>query len=192
MAHMPMRSTGKRNNRVRKRSLPSRKVRPAYFVSHSSAERCLSAVPKATPVPVPRQHDSDSDSEYGARSKKKKKLRISDDSIRVSSRGGKIPNYYDDVDELAQFEDDGGEGYYAPGANGHQYEEEHEIEGVYYHTRDEGRETDPEDFWHDNVVRDAPTHFVTNLNTCYPTASDITSSGEVSRIFTIRTKIMNS
>ena len=80
-------------------------------------------------------------------------MRISDDSIRVSSRGGKVPNYIDDVDELAQFDDDGGEGYYAADGNGQQYEEEHEIEGVFYHGRDDGRENDPEDLWHDNIVR---------------------------------------
>lgn len=142
-------------------------------------------------MPAPRPQESDSDSEYGARSKKKKKLRISDDSIRVSSRGGKIPNYIDDVDELAQFEDDGGEGYYAPDANGHQYEEEHEIEGVFYHARDDGRENDPEDSWHDNIVSNISTRSVMRNSNAY-LASVIISNGEDFHIFTTPTKIMNS
>lgn len=106
-----------------------------------------------TPAPIPsRQADSDSDSEYGARSKKKKKPRIPDDGIRVSSRGVKVPNYFDDVKNFEDFEDDVDSGYYVaePGV---QYEEEHEIEGVFYHMRDEDRKNDPEDLWHDNIVR---------------------------------------
>ncbi|KAH8119064.1 transcription regulator [Phellopilus nigrolimitatus] len=103
-----------------------------------------------TPAPAPRQVESDSDSEYGARSKKKKKPRVADDSIRVSSRGVKQPNYIDDVENFEQFEEDEDSGYYAADPNA-QYEEEHEIEGVFYHVRDEGREDDPEDLWHENV-----------------------------------------
>ncbi|KAI5120346.1 hypothetical protein M0805_009421 [Coniferiporia weirii] len=103
-----------------------------------------------TPAPVLRQVDSDSDSEYGARSKKKKKPRVTDDNIRVSSRGVKVPNYVDDVENFEQFEEDEDSGYYAADPNA-QYEEEHEIEGVFYHTRDEERKGDTEDLWHDNV-----------------------------------------
>ncbi|OCB89362.1 transcription regulator [Sanghuangporus baumii] len=117
------------------------------------AKRKKSSKPRVsrTPAPVPsRQADSDSDSEYGARSKKKKKPRIPDDSIRVSSRGIKVPNYFDDVKNFEEFEDDADSGYYVadPGV---QYEEEHEIEGVFYHMRDEDRKNDPEDLWHDNI-----------------------------------------
>ncbi|EJD02826.1 transcription regulator [Fomitiporia mediterranea MF3/22] len=104
-----------------------------------------------TPAPAPpRQVDSDSDSEYGARSKKKKKPRIPDDSIRMSSRGVKVPNYVDDVENFEEFEEDEDNAYYAvdPGA---QYEEEHEIEGVFYHARDEDHKDDPEDLWHENI-----------------------------------------
>jgi len=103
---------------------------------------------------VARPLTSDSDSEYGSRSKKKKKARSSGDEIRVSSRGGKIPNYVDDVQDFGQFdaEDDGNDsGYYAdPNV---QYKEEDEIEVVLNHSRDEGRESDPEDLWFDNIVR---------------------------------------
>jgi len=95
--------------------------------------------------------DSDSDSEYGSRSKKKKKSRgVSGEEIRISSRGGKVPNYVDDVQDSFQFEDDDETetGYYVDP----NVKEEDEIEVVLSHSRDEGREDDPEDLWFDNVV----------------------------------------
>lgn len=94
---------------------------------------------------------SDSDSEYGSRShKKKKRARSSGDEVRTSSRGGKVPNYYDDVEDFEQFDaEDVSAVYPAPNA---QYEEEDEIEAVLSHSRDEGRENDPEDLWFENVV----------------------------------------
>jgi chromodomain-helicase-DNA-binding protein 1 len=100
---------------------------------------------------ISRNNDSDSDSEYGSRSKKKKRPRVSGDEIRVSSRGGKIPNYTDDVQALAELsEEDVDQGYYVdPTA---QFKEEDEIESVLSHCRDEGREDDPDDIWFDNVV----------------------------------------
>ncbi|KAG2146018.1 SNF2 family N-terminal domain-containing protein [Suillus bovinus] len=102
------------------------------------------------PKAISRNNDSDSDSEYGSRSKKKKRPRVSGDEIRVSSRGGKIPNYTDDVQALAELsEEDVDQGYYVdPTA---QFKEEDEIESVLSHCRDEGREDDPEDIWFDNV-----------------------------------------
>ncbi|KAH7929849.1 transcription regulator [Leucogyrophana mollusca] len=114
----------------KKKSLPS-----------SSAPRPKAAVRPAT---------SDSDSDYGSRSKKKKKPRVSGDEIRVSSRGGKIPNYVDDVQDLAILSEDELEpGYYIdPNAP---IKEEDEIEAVLSHCRDEGREDDAEDLWFDNV-----------------------------------------
>ena len=63
----------------------------------------------------------------------------------------KVPNYIDDVENFEQFDEEAPVEY--SGDVGAQYEEEHEIEGVFYHYRDEGRENDPEDLWHDNVVR---------------------------------------
>ncbi|KIJ49638.1 hypothetical protein M422DRAFT_161169 [Sphaerobolus stellatus SS14] len=42
-------------------------------------------------------------------------------------------------------------GYYAPEKDYNQYEEDHEIEAVLSHMRDEGRESDSEDIWHENI-----------------------------------------
>jgi chromodomain-helicase-DNA-binding protein 1 len=102
------------------------------------------------PVSRAPASESDSDSDYGAPSKKKKKPRMSDE-IRISTRGGKVPNYYDDVDDFETFEDDTHPGYYYadPAAP---VQQEDEIELVLSHGRDEGRENDPEDNFYDNVV----------------------------------------
>lgn len=106
------------------------------------------------PPLVPTKHvaaESDSDSDYGARSKKKKPKRISDSEIRVSSRGGRVPNYVDDVQDFEKFEDEDGEATYYVDPNV-QFKEEDEIEAVLSHSRDEGREADPDDLWFDNIV----------------------------------------
>lgn len=68
----------------------------------------------------------------------------------MSSRGVKVPNYVDDVENFDQFEDDEDGGYYAADTN-EQYPDEHEIEGVFFHTRDEDYADDPVDKWHENV-----------------------------------------
>ncbi|KAJ8077253.1 ATP-dependent DNA helicase Hrp3 [Marasmius tenuissimus] len=102
-------------------------------------------------VSTTRHASSDSDSDYGARSKKKKKSRTQYDEIRVSSRGGKIPNYIDDVQDFEQFEEEVGGDVYYPAVQVQQYQEEDEIEAVLSHSRDEGRENDPEDVWFDNI-----------------------------------------
>lgn len=105
-------------------------------------------------APVRHTSTSDSDSEYGSRAhKKKKKARASGDEIRVSSRGGKVPNYIDDVQDFEKYEDDpeAENGYYVdPNV---QYQEEDEIEAVLGHSRDEGHENDTEDKWFENIVR---------------------------------------
>ena len=93
---------------------------------------------------------SDSDSDYGARSKKKKRVRLADE-IRVSTRGGKIPNYVDDVEDFEAFEEETHPGYYYTEALT-QYPQEDEIEQVLTHTRDEGKEGDPEDKFYENIV----------------------------------------
>ena len=96
-----------------------------------------------------RPASSDSDSEYGARSKKRKRPRLSGDELRTSSRGVKVPNYADDVEDFEQF-DEPYPGYYIdPNA---QEKENDEIEAVLGHTRDEGHEDDPEDLWYENLV----------------------------------------
>jgi len=105
--------------------------------------------PKA---PVRHTSTSDSDSEYGSRAhKKKKKARSSTDEIRVSSRGGKVPNYIDDVQDFEKYEDEeaGENGYYVdPNV---QYQEEDEIEAVLGHSREEGHEAELEDKWFENI-----------------------------------------
>lgn len=117
-----------------------------------------SAVPPATrSLPVlasTRQaSSSDSDSEYGSRAhKRRKKHRQSTEEIRVSSRGGRIPNYVDDVQDFEKFDEEGpGETGYVVDPNA-QYQEEDEIEAVLSHSRDEGHENDPQDLWFENIV----------------------------------------
>ncbi|KAI0081263.1 hypothetical protein K474DRAFT_1588003, partial [Panus rudis PR-1116 ss-1] len=92
---------------------------------------------------------SDSDSDYGARSKKKKRTRVANDELRVSSRGGRIPNYVDDVQDFEQFEDD--EVLPAGNYNQHAALEEEEIEQVLTHSRHEDHLDDPEDNWYTNI-----------------------------------------
>ncbi|KAK0241798.1 SNF2 family N-terminal domain-containing protein [Armillaria nabsnona] len=121
-----------------KKKVPRKKKRPS--------------VPAATKPRIPTRHTSPSDSgsDYGVRSKKKRKSRSSADEVRVSSRGNKVPNYVDDVQDFEKFdEDDHDNGYYAN--NSVQYQEEDEIELVLNHCRDEGRENDLEDLWFDNI-----------------------------------------
>jgi chromodomain-helicase-DNA-binding protein 1 len=122
-------------------------VRVAFSpLSRSCANSSLS-------VAVRHASSSDSDSDYGARAhKKKKKQRSSAEEVRVSSRGTKVPNYVDDVQDFEKFEeaDEDSNGYYVdPNV---QYQEEDEIEAVLGHSREEGREDDPEDIWFENVV----------------------------------------
>ncbi len=64
------------------------------------ATNCLSAV-------VRPASSSDSDSDYGARAhKKKKKQRASAEEGRVSSRGIRVPNYVDDIQDFEKLEED--------------------------------------------------------------------------------------
>lgn len=103
-------------------------------------------------VPARHASSSDSDSEYGSRShKKKKRSRPPADELRISSRGTKVPNYVDDVQDFEKFEEvEDPNGYYVdPNI---QYQEEDEIEAVLSHSRDEGREDEPEDQWFENIV----------------------------------------
>ncbi|KAF7376349.1 Chromodomain helicase hrp3 [Mycena sanguinolenta] len=109
-------------------------------------KRMSSTVPRPKAAARP-SNDSDSDSEYGSRPKKKKKGRSTGDEVRVSSRGTKVPNYVDDVQDFEKFEEEP-DPYAGPAI---QYQEEDEIELVLAHSRDEGRESDPEDLWFDNV-----------------------------------------
>ncbi|PPQ99451.1 hypothetical protein CVT24_005258 [Panaeolus cyanescens] len=115
-------------------------------------KRASSSVISKPRAPVRQASTSDSDSEYGSRAhKKKKKHRTPNDELRVSSRGTKVPNYVDDIQDFEKFEepeDDQGGYYVDPNAA---LQEEDEIEAVLGHGRDEGRENDPEDLWFENV-----------------------------------------
>lgn len=138
---------------------------------------------------ISRNNDSDSDSEYGSRSKKKKRPRVSGDELRVSSRGGKIPNYTDDVQALAELsEEDVDQGYYVDPAV--QFKEEDEIESVLSHCRDEGREDDPDDIWFDNVV--SPIILLGKQLVVDMSQSVFTSSGKISRTCTTPMRPTNS
>ncbi len=135
---------------------------------------------------------SDSDSDYGARSKKKKKPRVSADEIRVSSRGGKIPNYVDDVQDFEAFDEDDT----MPQSNHHfggaPAKEEDEIEQVLSHSRDEGHEDDPEDVWYANIVCRHQSRLSTRALLKYTLVYSVfTSSGRISPISIIPTKSTN-
>ncbi|KZT26679.1 transcription regulator [Neolentinus lepideus HHB14362 ss-1] len=100
------------------------------------------------PRAITRHGSSDSGSDYGSKSKKKKKARPSEE-LRISSRGNRIPNYIDDVQDYAQYDEEEPETYNGEASG--QYQEEDEIEAVLGHSREEGREEDPEDMFYDNI-----------------------------------------
>jgi chromodomain-helicase-DNA-binding protein 1 len=128
---------------LKKKKVPSSKPKGASI--HTSHPFTL----EVRILVASRQASSDSDSEYGARSKKKKRPRVSGDELRTSSRGVKVPNYADDVEDFEQF-DEPYPGYYIdPNV---QEKENDEIEAVLGHARDEGHEDDPEDLWYENLV----------------------------------------
>jgi hypothetical protein len=66
-------------------------------------------------------------------------------------RGGKVPNYVDDVPDFEQFEEDTNPGYYYVDPET-TFKEEDEIEAVLSHSRDEEYKDDPEDRWFENMV----------------------------------------
>jgi chromodomain-helicase-DNA-binding protein 1 len=145
--------------------------------------------PQTTAVARPSRPptESDSDSDYGSRSKKKKRVRAGDE-IRVSTRGVKIPNYVDDVEDFEAFEADTHPGYYYTETVA-QYPQEDEIEQVLSHTRDEGKEPDPEDKFYENIVGSLCNFLHSTLNFFH---SASTSNGRIFPIYTIRTRRMNS
>ncbi|EJD52396.1 transcription regulator [Auricularia subglabra TFB-10046 SS5] len=105
--------------------------------------------------PTPRPSASDSDSEYGSRPRKKRKSRANDNDYRISSsRGGKVPNYKEEGEDFGLDDDaEYDKAYYAqqalaPAAT---EEEQHEIEMVINHFRDEDRKGDPADVWTENI-----------------------------------------
>ena len=156
-----MHMTTRRMPRTRTRSMAHRRRKHQRRRKHPLNRKVRRLVvsattPWRTKLPrtvVPRQAapDSDSDSDYGARSKKKKKTRNAGDELRVSSRGVKIPNYVDDVQDFEQFDDEADAITYTEAAA--PMKEEDEIENVLGHCRDEGHENDLEDDWYTNIVR---------------------------------------
>lgn len=126
--------------------------KPPKKVSGSSGSTSKKRKAPSKPRVVARHSPSDSDSDYGSRSKKKKRPRVSGDEIRVSSRGTKVPNYVDDVQDFEQYEEDEiiPGGYVDPNAV---QKEEDEIEGVLGHSRDDDAEEGLDDNWYTNIVR---------------------------------------
>jgi chromodomain-helicase-DNA-binding protein 1 len=79
---------------------------------------------------------------------------VSGDELRSSTRGIRVLNYADDVEDFEQF-DEPHPGYYIdPNA---QEKENDEIEAVLGHARDEGHEDDHEDLWYENIVSPSST-----------------------------------
>ncbi|EKM80694.1 hypothetical protein AGABI1DRAFT_37749 [Agaricus bisporus var. burnettii JB137-S8] len=132
--------------------MPSAPVVRPRGPSSSSLVTAFSSRSPSVLASTRQASSSDSDSEYGSRAhKRRKKHRQSPEEIRVSSRGGRIPNYVDDVQDFEKFdEDELTEAGYA-GDHSVQFQEEDEIEAVLSHSRDEGHENDPQDSWFENV-----------------------------------------
>lgn len=146
-----------RNRQASARNLPNPKVCGASFLITFSVPLTFALAP---PQPrAPRPAASDSDSDYGNRSRKKRRSTAprtngytsQDIDVRITSRGSKVPNYREDPEDMSMFYEDD-QGYYPPDKDYGQYDEEHEIEAVLAHMRDEGRENDSEDLWHENIV----------------------------------------
>jgi len=107
-------------------------------------------VAEATPLT-----DSDSASDFESETPaKKKKKRHHDGSgmedFRFSTRGIKLPNYYENDDDMSMDDetDTGGDDV---GAN-LPTEQVHEIEMVLDHHRDDEKKYEPEDSFHTNMV----------------------------------------
>jgi hypothetical protein len=132
--------------------------------------------------------ESDSDSDYGSRSKKKKRVRAGDE-IRVSTRGVKIPNYVDDVEDFETFEEETHPGYYYTDTVA-LYPQEDEIEQVLSHTRDEGKEDDSVDNFYENIV--GSLHSPLPRDALNDSHSGSISSGKISPTCITRTKRTNS
>jgi len=167
----------------KRRHLPNPRVRPFHtsLPSYPLKPRFLAIVTSRPP-------SSDSDSEYGARSKKKKKPRVSGDELRTSSRGVKVPNYADDVEDFEQF-DEPHPGYWIDPNS--QEKENDEIEAVLGHARDEGHEDDPEDLWYENLVSTRSFSFSRHMLNCC-VSSAFTSSGKGSPIYETPTRRTSS
>lgn len=110
----------------------------------------------------------------------------------MSSRGTKVPNYVDDVQDFEQFDDD----EVIPGAyvdpNAPQKEED-EIEMVLGHSRDDDHKEDPEDNWYTNIVRRLFLLTAVESRVAHiPAHSGSTSNGRRFRTCTTPTKCTSS
>lgn len=142
----------KGSNKRKKPTRPKGQL-PSLPPSRVSSPRVTTALPPQRPSA------SDSDSDYGGRARKKRRSGVPrtngygshEPDVRLTSRGSKVPNYREDAEDMSMFYEDD-QGYYIPETDYGPFEEDHEIEVVLAHMRDEGREDDPEDIWHDNIV----------------------------------------
>ncbi|KAH7108397.1 transcription regulator [Auriculariales sp. MPI-PUGE-AT-0066] len=120
----------------------------------SAPKRKKLSVSKPKPTPPRPSLGSDSDSEYGGRPRKKRKNRPTETDYRIPSRGSKVPNYKEegedfgfDDDEVIPYPQQGVLAATAVSEGG----EEHEIEVVIKHQRDEDRIDDLVDIFNENV-----------------------------------------
>lgn len=87
---------------------------------------------------------------------------------RITSRGGRVPNYREDGEHFgSDFGDDLMEKgkmhtYYIDPEN-IEIGDDHEIEAVLSHQRDETRLDDPDDIWTENIVRST----ISNIYSAY-------------------------
>ena len=107
----------------------------------------------------------------------------------MSTRGVKIPNYVDDVEDFETFEEETHPGYYYAEAMA-PYPQEDEIEQVLSHTRDEGKEGDSVDNFYENIV--GSLHFPLPRDVLNVFHSGSISSGKTSPTCITRTKPTNS
>jgi hypothetical protein len=95
----------------------------------------------------------------------------------------------DDVEDFEAFEEETHPGYYYTEAVA-QYPQEDEIEQVLTHTRDEGKEEDPDDIFYENIVG-SPRFCLLPAVLNYFDSGSI-SSGRTSPTCTTQTKRTNS
>lgn len=105
---------------------------------------------------TPESDDSDSASDFENETPAKKKLKRyhndgnGPEDFRFSSRGGRLPNYYEN-DDMSMDDSDSDEDH-VPGSDV-PAEQVHEIEMVLDHHRDDDKKDDREDNFNTNMVR---------------------------------------
>lgn len=137
-------------DRPAKRKRGSGARRKGTSIKLNSSFHFLISLTEATPLT-----DSDSASDFGSETPaKKKKKRHHDGSgvedFRFSTRGIKLPNYYEN-DEDASMDDESDDGVDGPGDSA-PTEQVHEIEMVLDHHRDDEKKHELEDNFQTNMV----------------------------------------